>query len=339
MLALGAGLFGATAMAQEPAVDQYSTTPPAATTTTVTGSQEGTETGTVAETTATTPTTTTPTGTTGGSGKPATTPGKPSGGSKPGNGNGNGNGKPTKTTGKTTGGGAADALGNRVALIQYGTAPKALRRDIVAALRQAGLQVKFNGNSSKARMEAFLATPMAKLLSTDGAEAVGQAFGAQLVQVTPVARRAFPKLFGRGVPFLPVIRAVLTRRDGLGDDEVAFQTGVTKGLASTDIPLAYVERSDRKTPSLVDAYRKLGVLTVDDIDTAAGKRRLGQIMLGMITTQKAVDAIDVKPASQQLTGSDDSSAGATPWAILAVLAAGAVLFMTGTLRRRGRGTA
>lgn len=191
----------------------------------------------------------------------------------------------------------------------------------------------FNGNSTKARLRAFLASPLAKLLSADGAEATGRAFGAQLVQVTPIARRAFPVLFGPATRFVPVIRAVLTRRASLTDKQIAFQKGVAEGLASTDIPLAYVERSDRKTPSLVDDYRKLGILTVDDIDTAAGKLRLGKIMLGLITTQQAVDAIDVKPASQGIRDNGDGPAGAS-WGLLAVLGAAAALFATGSIRRR-----
>ncbi|MCW3014753.1 MAG: hypothetical protein JWO02_1845 [Solirubrobacterales bacterium] len=240
-------------------------------------------------------------------------------------------------TGGATGspGTAADDLGNRVAILQFGTAPKKLRDDIVTALTQAGLQVIFNGIATQKRLQTFLASPLAELFSAKGDEPVGKAFGAQLVNVTPAARRAFPVLFGPKTPFVPVIRAVLTRRDALTDGQVDFHIGVTKGLKSTDIPLAYVERSDRKTPSLVKTYQKLGVLTVDDLDTQAGKQRLGGIMLGTITTQQAVDAINVEPTSQ-LTGTAGDSPGAAPWIILALLGGGAVFFVTGGLRRRGR---
>lgn len=327
-------MFGATAFAQEPAVDQYSTT-----------SVGGTVTGgvTVAPTTPSTPVT--------GSEEP-TTPaekpdksqkdkdpadksgGKPSDPSKPGNG-------PNSRTRTGTGGQALPALEdltNRVAIVQFGTAPKQLQDDIIEAMRLAGLQVMFNGNATKKRLTTFLASPLATLMAKGGDEPVGRAFGAQLVDVTPLAQRAFPVLFGPRTPFVPVIRAVLTRRDSLKNDQIDFQTGVTKGLKSTDIPLAYVERSDRKTKTLVEDYRKLGVLTVDDIDTLAGKQRLGAIMLGAIKTQKAVDAVKVDPASQ-LTGDGGDAPGATPWLILAVLGGTVVFFAGGTFRRRGRSTA
>jgi hypothetical protein len=327
MLALGAGMFGATALAQEPAVDQYSTTPPAGTVgVTVTGS------GTV-----TTPssTTTAGTGTTTGSGDGTTTT---STGDTSGTTTDSGAGTVTAARSGAATAAAADDLANRVAIIQFGTAPKELRNDIIEALEQAGLQVKFNGNATKARLSRFLASPLAKLFSVKGDEAVGQALGAQLVNVTPAAREAFPVVFGAKTQFVPVIRAVLTRRDRLTDDQVDFQTGVTKGLESTDIPLAYVERSDRKTPSLAKQYQKLGVLTVEDLDTQAGKQRLGAIMLGAITTQKAVDAVKVDNASQ-LTGTGGDSPGAAPWIILALIGGGAVFFVTGGLRRRGRQSA
>jgi hypothetical protein len=321
MLALGAGMFGATALAQEPAVDQYGVS--ATVGVTVTGAQ-------APPTPITTTDTTSPVT---GSGETGTTPSASStgitGGARA--------VTPTTVAGASAGATSTpgDDLGNRVAIIQFGTAPKQLREDITAALTQAGLQVKFSGNATKKRLRTFLASPLAELFSAKGDEQVGQALGAQLVNVTPIARAAFPVLFGPTTPFVPVIRAVLTRRDSLTDAQVDFQTGVTKGLKSTDIPLAYVERSDRKNPSLAKQYQKLGVLTVDDLDTQAGKQRLGAIMLGAITTQKAVDAVKVEPASQ-LTGTGGDSPGAAPWIILAILGGAAVFFMTGGLRRRGR---
>lgn len=327
-------MFGATAFAQQPAVDQYSTTSVGGTatggvtvTTTstapVTGSEEPTEPSTGTDDPTTETSDGVPTDTTDGA------PADPGARSTE-------NGRSTRSSSSNAP--AVQDLGNRVALVQFGTAPKALRDDIIEAMRLAGLQVIFNGNATKKRLSTFLASPLATLLAKGGDESVGRAFGAQLVDVTPLARRAFPVLFGPTTPFVPVIRAVLTRRDSLKADQVNFQTGVTKGLKSTDVPLAYVERSDRKTKSLVKEYRKLDVLTVDDVDTLAGKQRLGAIMLGAITTQKAVDAVKVDPASQ-LTGTGGDAPGATPWLILAVIGGAAVVFAGGNLRRRGRTTA
>jgi hypothetical protein len=245
------------------------------------------------------------------------------------------------TTGSGSSSGAASGpLSNRVALLQFGRASKKLRDHIKAGVTQAGLQTTLVGNLTKARMDAFLASPLVKLLSVAGITPAGQAFGAQLVNVTPAAQQAFPVLLGKKVAFVPVLRVVLTRSKGLTTDQAKLMKGVALGLKSTGIPLAYAERENIKNTkkSYVKWMKKLDVLTVDDVDTAAGKLRLGRILLGQITTQDAVDAVKVQPASA--TTDAGGSAGATPWVLLAVLLGGVAFMASGVIRRRaGGGTA
>lgn len=331
---LGAlGANSAYAATPRAADDQYGTTP-------VIGS------GVTVTTSTSVPTPTTSASSTG----EPTTP--DSGGTDPASGSGGNTssmpGKTTSTSSTSPGTGSGSASGttgaptgppaNRVAVIEFGRATKKTRQDIATSIDQAGLQTLFLGKLTKKRFDAFLAGPILSLLSPVAVGPAGQAFGAQLVNVSPVAQQAFPALFGRDVPFVPVIRAVLTRRSDLSPQQVAFLKGVATGLQSTGIPLAYVERTDVKK-SYVDAFKKLHVLTVKDVDTAAGKSRLAKILLGQITTQQAVDAVKINPASQVTTDANGST-GATPWVILAILGGGAAFMASGTVRRRrGRGIA
>ncbi|MCW3040855.1 MAG: hypothetical protein JWM31_2760 [Solirubrobacterales bacterium] len=233
-----------------------------------------------------------------------------------------------------SGSGATEGLpANRVAVLEFGKAPKKLQENIAQSIDQAGLQTLFLGQSTKPLFTAFMASPLLGLLSGGGTpNDSGRAFGAQLVNPTPLAEQAFTALFGPTPAFVPAIRAVLTRRANLSTDKVAFLKGVATGLKSTDIPLAYVERSDVKK-SFIKSFEKLHVLTVSDVDKPAGKLRLAKILLGQITTQKAVDAVNTTPASA-ITTDADGGAGATPWVVLAVLLGGVAFMATGTLRRR-----
>lgn len=332
LLIVGAFAAGTAAAAtpRQAATDQYGTPPPIGTPTTPVS-------------TPTTPTTPTPDN--GGNGDSTTDSGGNAPESDSGSGAGNGTSPGSGSSpGSASGSGAAGAgssagtgpPANRVAVIDFGLAPKKLRNDIRESLESAGLQVLFSGKLSKARFKTFLASPFLEQLSKDGPGPAGQAFGAQLVDVTPLARQVFPVVFGTRQTFDPVIRAVLTRRSTINDDQEKFAEGVAKGLLSTDVPLAYVERSDAKK-SFIDDFKDLKVLTVDDIDKPAGKLRLAQIMLGQITTQKAVDAIKVDPAASVTTDTDGST-GATPWILLAVVLGGVAFMATGTLRRRRGGT-
>lgn len=343
-----AGMFG-TAGAQaattprDAATDQYGTTPVIGTPTTPTETPvAGSGTTTTAATTPTTTTTTSesvPTSTTepvDGSGDPTSTTPKDDSGSAPSGGSG-GTTSPSSGSGSAAGGTTSGFPANRVAVVEFGKAQKKLKENIDSALKLAGLQTLFLGELNKKRFDAFLASPILNLLSAGGVGPAGQAFGAQLVNPTPVARQAFAALFGPKTQFVPVIRAVLTRRIALDSKKVKFMKGVATGLQSTAVPLAYVERSDVKK-SFVKQYRKLKVLTVDDIDTAAGQQRLAQIMLGQITTQKAVDAVKADPASAVIADADGGT-GATPWILLAVLFGGVAFMASGTARRRSRRSA
>jgi hypothetical protein len=310
---------------RQAATDQYTTAP-------VVGS------GTV-DTTATTPTAPTEPVESAGSG--GTDPGSPSGsgnGNTGGSGNGGGT-SPADDQGGTAGSAAASSAGSAaesvitVAVLDFGRAPKKLRDDIQAAIDQAGLQSTKVGITEK-RFQAFLASPLLKLLSPDGVKAAGRAFGAQLINPTATLRQAFPVLFGAPLPTDPIKQVVLTRRIKIPAREAATLAGVAAGLKTTDVPLAYVERSDVKK-SFVAAYKKREILTVGDVDTVAGKLRLTKILLGQITTQKAVDAVEVNPASAVI-GNSDAGTGTTPWLLLVALVGGGAVMATGTVRRRRR---
>jgi hypothetical protein len=241
----------------------------------------------------TTPTTpTTPTEPVEGTGNGSGSGGSPGSGNGNPGGNGNGNGNGNSPSGDQSGAGAgagANVAGSAteaaitVAVLDFGKAPKKLREDIQAAVAQAGLQ-STKLSITEQRFRAFLASPLLKLLSPDGVKAAGQAFGAQLINPTATLRLAFPVLFGAPVPTDPIKQVVLTRRIKIPAREAAILSGVAEGLKTTDVPLAYVERSDVKK-SFVAAYKKREILTVGDVDTAAGKLRLAKILLGQITTQ------------------------------------------------------
>lgn len=278
---------------------------------------------------------------------PTTTGSSGGNGGSSGNGGGNGNGNSGGSGGGTSTGSGGGAGGSAsatvagasataaitVAVLDFGQAPKKLRQDIQAAIAQAGLRSSLHGITEQ-RFRAFLASPLLKLLSPKGPRAAGQAFGAQIVNPTAALRQAFPVLFGTAFPTDPVKQAVLTRRPKLSARQVAVLTGVSDGIKSTGIPLAYVERSDAKK-SFVAAFKKRKILTVGDVDTAAGKTRLAKILLGQITTQKAVDAVKVSPASAVISNADGSTGGA-PWLLLIALVGGGAAMATGAARRRRR---
>lgn len=345
---LGGGVAFAASTPRDAASDQYTTTTVVTTTTTGTVTSQVTVTtpvvtvqGTVsgagaAPTPATTPTTKT---TSPSAVSPSSGSGSGSGG--PGNSTGSGSTPTGGATGASSGSGAGGASGppaNRVALLSFGKPGKKLHADVQSAIGQAGLVATIDAVVTKARFASFVASPVLKLLSADGlGKPAGQSFGAQLVNPTSAVQQAFPALLGPGVTLVPVLRVVLTRTAGLPKSEVTFLKGLASGLQSTGIPLAYVERSDAKK-SFVDAFKKLHVLTVGDVDSPSGKLRLERILLGQTTTQSAVDAVTFKPAAS-ITTDGGGSSGATPWVLLAVLLGGVGFMASGVVRRRSGRTA
>ncbi|UTI62598.1 hypothetical protein NBH00_14645 [Paraconexibacter antarcticus] len=343
---LGGGVAFAASTPRDAASDQYTTTTVATTpTATVTG-----------QATVTTPVVTVQ-GTVGGAGSPPTpattgtttkttspsavSPSSGSGSGLPGDKTGSGStptGGATGTSGGSGAGGASGPPANRVAFLSFGKPGTKLHADVQSAIGQAGLLATIDEVVTKARFASFVASPVLKLLSADGlGKPAGQSFGAQLVNPTSAVQRAFPALLGPGVTLVPVLRVVLTRTAGLPKSEVTFLKGLASGLQSTGIPLAYVERSDVKK-SFVDAFKKLHVLTVGDVNSPSGKLRLERILLGQTKTQSAVDAVTFKPAAS-ITTDGGGSSGATPWVLLAVLLGGVGFMASGVVRRRTGRTA
>jgi hypothetical protein len=257
---------------------------------------------------------------------------------------------PAEEKGGSAAAGAAGPDLDRVEHLDFGRADKLplhqpfkkLREDVVASIAQTPYHEDLLdslkdhdrfGGITNARFAAFAASPLLKLLSDVAVEPAGQAWGAQMVNVTPVARQVFPVLLGTDELFVSFVRVVLTRRATLAKGEAKFMDGVAKGLESTGIPVAYVERADVKK-SFIKHFKKLGILTVDDVDTPTGKLRLARILTGQITTQKAVDEVKVDPASATIVDTD-GSAGATPWLLLVLVLGGAGFAASGVLRHRG----
>lgn len=225
---------------------------------------------------------------------------------------------------------AATAAVPGVALLSFGLADGPVRDDVAAAVAIAGLRTLPLDDLTARRLDAFLDSPLLKRLG-DSDRAAGRALAAQLVTGTPLAREAFAALFP-GATFVPLTRAVVTRSPKLTDRQEAFLLGIAAGLHSSGVPAAYAELSDAD-PSFVKDFRELGLLTVKDVDTPAGKQRLAQILLGQVTTQKAVNAVLAdRTAAPVVDG--DGSAGAAPWLLLVALVGGAVMFVVGPARRR-----
>lgn len=337
-IALGLGGSAAAFASSSPRAadsDQYTTT--SVVTTTVTSASTVTTPAVTVQSTGTV----TPATTDTSSGSPVTP--SDTGGTSPSN---SGSGTPGTPTPKSSakpaaasGGATPAAAGDEAVLahvIDFGKSSKQLHDQIASAVTGAGYQPKFLVQTA-ARFKSFIAGPLATLLSADGTGPVGKALGAQLVNVTPTLLKAFPAIFGPIDGQLSAQRVVLDRRIHLTSANVAFMKGIATGLKSTGIPLAYVEQSTAKK-SFVAQFKKLGVLTVGDIDKPAGQQRLERILRGELTTQEAVDAIKVTPASA-VTADAGGSGGVTPWFILAVLLGGVAFVAAGPMRRRARSAA
>lgn len=209
---------------------------------------------------------------------------------------------------------------------------KQLREDVVGAEALTPYTEDLFGGATNKQFNALSASPLMRLLSAVAVKLSGQAWGAQMVNVTPLAQQVFPVLLGSHERFVSLKRVVLTRRAELPKGEAAFMDGVALGIKSAGIPVAYAERTDAKK-SFVKHFEKLGILTVKDVDTKAGKVRLARILTGQITTQDAVDAIKVDPASATIVDSN-GSAGATPWLLLVLVLGGAGFAASGVVRHR-----
>jgi hypothetical protein len=277
----------------------------------------------------------------GNPGNPGSNPGNP--GSNPGhpgsNGGNPGSGGATQGSHPGTGGGSS-ATAPPTLRLAFGGASASLTDSIDTALRQGGIAPSSVATITKKSVERFLDSALAGQLSGDGAEAVGRAVAQLIVEPGAQSAAVLKALLGYAPDVGPATHAVFTRSGAPSGDYADFQKGVVEG--SSDVPRAYAEMSSAKK-SFVKAFDALGVPTVDDIETAAGKTALVAILVagaeGNFGSKASADAKlvggEVKPVSVTTEGG-----GATLTYLLLALVGVAVLWSVLGLRprrlRRGR---
>jgi len=299
-------MFGASASAQTSATDQYLTDEGSGEATTTTGVAGAVD-----------------TGTSGGDGTSAGAGVTSSGGAT------------------ATAGGATVAETHALRLTFGAKVPKALDDEIEAALAQAGLGSGPTGEIAKSTAEDFLGTDLAKSLGgSGGAEAIGKAVAGLLLH--PSAQTSLvikALLIDPAVLTETPTHAIFTRAAAATGDFGKFQNGVVEGLS--EIPTVYVELSG-STTSFVTAFDKLGVPTVDSLDTAAGKAAFGAILVsgavGNFGTKSTADSkltpLGVQPIAAESPGADDATlGGAMPYLLLMALVFGALVWALPAMRR------
>lgn len=237
-------------------------------------------------------------------------------GSSPGQ-SGNGGGSPGVSGNPAGGqGGSGAGAGKPSSLrLSFGSVSPSLVGAIDSALAQGGIEPSMTGRLTRAAVEDFLESALARKLSTGDAEAVGAAVGKLIVDPGPLTPAVLAALLGEAPPISPATHAVFTRSSTPKGDYADFQKGLVEG--SSDVPRAYVEMSGAKT-SFVEAFGALGVPTVDNIETQAGKNALVAILVsgakGNFGSKPTADAKlvdgEVKPLSASIgNGPGDGLAG------------------------------
>ena len=257
-------------------------------------------------------------------------------GSTGGGGGGSGGGTGAGGTGATAGVTATQTL----TLSFGGSVPDDLQTALDAALAHAGLTPGPTGAIGPQAVEDFLGSALARALAAGGdAGAVGEAVAALLLQPGAQTGAVLQALLIDPVTLTaPLTHAVLTRTTAATGDYGAFLDGLVKGLDK--VPRVYVELSDAPT-SFVKSFAQLGVSTVDDLDTAAGKAAFKAILVdgaeGNFGTKPTADSkltpLGVKPISAPVTeGAGASLAAAMPYLLLLGLVFGALVWALPALR-------
>jgi hypothetical protein len=303
--------LAAPALAQGPAVHQYTAPGQGIKSETVTGSSGGTGSSD----------TTGSSGTTGSGGAAGSSSAGTSG---------------QAATGATAGGSAGAPP--PTLRLSFGAPDPRLTASIGAAMLQGGMAPSLDGRVTKQRLERFLDSKLADELGDGEAEAVGRAVGQLVVDPGAGTSEALKALLGFVPQTGPATHAIFTRTSDLKGDLAKFQRGLVKG--SSDVPRAYVELSSA-AKSFVKLFDGLGVPTVDDLDTAAGKAALVAILVsgaegnfgGKPTADSKLVDGEVRPISATTSGGLDPGVGY----VLAIVVAAMLWSVLGLRPRRRRG--
>jgi hypothetical protein len=238
-------------------------------------------------------------------------------------------------TGASAGGAAGTAP--PTLRLSFGTPDPALASAIDAALEQGGMPPSLAGAVTRERLERFLDSKLADELGDGDPQAVGRAVAQLIVDPGAGTSEVLSALLGSVPQTGPTTHAIFTRSSGLKGDAAKFQRGLVKG--SSDVPRAYVELSSA-AKSFVKLFDGLGVPTVDNLDTAAGKAALVAILasgaegnFGSKPTadSKLVDG-EVRPISATTIGGLDPGVGY----VLAIVVAAVLWSVLGLRPRRMR---
>jgi hypothetical protein len=224
----------------------------------------------------------------------------------------------------------------RVDYASFGFGDRNVRREVVRALDEGGLRFR-RLDTTDARVQRFIAGTFArKEVSSGGAFALGTKVATTLRSTTPLADRVFHTIFTTDQAYAPIVAVVLTR----GDQETAaqgrFVRGLATGFGSTGIPVVYAERSDDRRPHASEFRDIAGVGTVTNIDTAAGRQRLVQLLTGgssATTASSSSRSVSPKTAAA-LVAEPDGGSASTVRAMAALLLGGVLFVVAGALRRR-----
>lgn len=196
----------------------------------------------------------------------------------------------------------------------FGAPDDRLDDAIDAALMQGGMPPSLPAQVKKARLVSFLDGRLADELGDGDPEAVGRAVAQLVVDPGPQTPEVLAALLGNVPQTGPATHAIFTRSSVAKGDSAQFQRGLVKG--SSGVSRAYVEMSSSAT-SFVGPFDALGVPTVDNLDTAAGRAALVAILVSgaegnfgakQSADSKLVDG-EVRPMSAVTRGSFDPRVG------------------------------
>lgn len=198
--------------------------------------------------------------------------------------------------------------------LSFGAPDDSLDDAIDAALMQGGMPPSLPAQVKKARLASFLDGKLADELGDGDPEAVGRAVAQLVIDPGPRTPEVLAALLGNVPQTGPATHAIFTRSSAATGDSAQFQRGLVKG--SSGVARAYVELSSAAR-SFVGPFDALGVPTVDNLDTAAGRTALVAILVSGAegnfgakpsADSKLVDG-EVRPISAVTSGGFDPPVG------------------------------